>query len=73
MSIYIYVSHLLVRSKGKPFTILMALTSTYHMGRVAFATLIAIFVVRANAIDMFLEWNVVLDNTIQSVSLKQPI
>ena len=67
------VSHLLVRSKGKPFTILMALTSTYHMGRVAFAMLIAIFVAGANAIDMFLEWNVALDNTIQPVSLKQPV
>ena len=42
-------------------------------GRVTFATLITIFVVGANAIDMFLEWNVALDNTIQPVSLKQPI
>ena len=72
MSIYIYVSHLLVRSKGKPFTILMAFTG-YHMGRVAFAMLIAIFVAGANAIDIFLEWNVALDNTIQPVSLKLPV
>ncbi|KAM3698447.1 hypothetical protein ACB098_06G188600 [Castanea mollissima] len=38
-----------------------------HMGRVAFATLVAIFVAGANAIDIFLEWNVALDNTIQPV------
>ena len=69
---HIYVSHLLVRSKGKLFTILMAFTG-YHMGKVAFATLVAIFVAGANAIDVFLEWNVVLDNTIQPVSLKQPV
>ena len=62
-----------MRPKGKPFTILMAFTSTCHMGRVAFATLIAIFVAGANAIDILLEWNVALDNTIQPVSLKQPV
>lgn len=53
-------------AKGKPFT-------GYHMGRVAFATLVAIFVAGANAIDIFLEWNVALDNTIQPVPLKQPV
>ncbi|KAL4621584.1 hypothetical protein ACB092_06G239500 [Castanea dentata] len=50
----------------------MAFTG-YHMGRVAFATLVAIFVAGANAIDIFLEWNVALDNTIQPVCLKQPV
>ena len=50
----------------------MAFTG-YHMGRVAFTMLIAIFVAGANAIDIFLEWNVALDNTIQPVSLKQPV
>ncbi|KAK4578646.1 hypothetical protein RGQ29_028656 [Quercus rubra] len=50
----------------------MAFTG-YHMGRVAFTMLIAIFVAGANAIDIFLEWNVALDDTIQPVSLKQPV
>ncbi|GMY09313.1 monocopper oxidase-like protein SKU5 [Fagus crenata] len=50
----------------------MAFTG-HHGGPIAFATLIAIFVAGANAIDIFLEWNVALDYTIQPVSVYQPV
>ncbi|XP_035548513.1 monocopper oxidase-like protein SKU5 [Juglans regia] len=50
----------------------MASTS-HHRGLIAYATLISIFVARANAIDIFLEWNVALDNTIQPVSQDQSV
>jgi hypothetical protein len=44
-----------------------------HRSLVAYATLMAIFVAGANAIDIFLEWNVALDNTIKPGLQDQPV
>lgn len=50
------------------------MASTGHCSSlIAYVTLIAIFVAGASAIDIFLEWNVALNDTIGPVSVNQPV
>ena len=40
---------------------------------IAYSTLLTALIAGAQAIDIFLEWNVTLDNTIKPVSVDQPV
>ncbi|KAL9365604.1 hypothetical protein Peur_043477 [Populus x canadensis] len=45
----------------------------YPRGLTVCAALLAVFLARASGIDIFLEWNVALDNTIRPVTVEQPV
>jgi hypothetical protein len=45
----------------------------YPRGLTGCAALLAVFLARASGIDIFLEWNVALDNTIRPVTVEQPV
>ena len=50
----------------------MAFTG-FHRYPFVHLVLIGLFAITVNAIDIFLEWNVALDSTIQPVSQLQPV